>query len=280
MAISTSAGDVNCYATLDGLKAKLNMSGTGDDADLLEVLKGCSRAVEHDAGRVFWVEDGDRYFDVHGAAHIHLDDCLAVSAVGADSEGDGTYDGEAWVEGTDYYLGPANRWPKWRLERTRFGDKWARWKCGRYLKVTGTWGYGNGKGSSPWAGAGVTGTVGDGTGTTLVVSAGSVVEAGQTLKLGDEQLFVEGVDGTGLQVVRGVNGTVGVAQSGVAVSVAQYPSDVVRTCLWYAVEAWGSFQGAGLESERIGDYSYKRVGVAFSDAQRGRMLGRVTRVAI
>lgn len=60
--------------------------------------------------------------------------------------------------------------------------------------------------------------------TTLNVSGSEVVETGHTLHVGDEDIFVEAVDGSTLTVTRGVNGSTAAAHDdGAAIEVYTYP---------------------------------------------------------
>lgn len=276
---SSAAKECNTYATLAELKTRLNITVTTYDGELLDVLRAASREVEQAAGRYFYTETGTRYLDSRTTGPIVIDDCLALTAVTADSELDDTFDGETWVSGTDYYLWPEVGYPKTELRVLRNRD-YSPAARKRYLKLVGTWGAGNLQDSSPWATLDGTATVADGTSTSLTLAGNVAPVAGQTIKLEDEQLFITAVNGSTATVVRGVNGTTGAAHSAVAISLAQYPSDVIRATLWCAALMWRDFERGGLQSERIGDYSYTR-GSADADGQTlRRLLGRVTRWAV
>ncbi len=265
---------MNCYATLDDLKSKLNMTDTSRDGELLALLDGASRACDDETGRHFYLWEGARYFDGRGWLHVLLDDLLSVSEVVVDTERDGTYDGEEWTEDEDFVLGPMNEWPKWRLEITPWGSYGVRFGE-RIFKVTGVWGYGNGRSASPWTVTSVTATVVTAAGTAVTLSASGTVKAGHTIRVESEQMFVTAVSGTTATVERGVNGTTAAAHSGKAVSLAEYPADVGQACLWLAVAGFKSFGAAGNQTERIGEHSWSVLTGPQIGELRGRMLNRV-----
>jgi len=276
---SMSSTTGNCYTTVAALKTKLNYSGSTHDAELLDLLRAVSRDVDGVAGRHFYVERGTRYFDACRTDRAMIDDCLGVTSLTADSELDGTFDGETWEEGADFEMGPYNHWPKTRIDVLPYGD-YTFQRSSRYLKIVGMWGYGDGFSASPWAALDLTGTVASTTGTALTLAGGGEVAAGQTLLVGDEQVFVTAVSGSTATVSRGMNGTTAAIHAGDTVALAQYPADVVKTTLWFALESWRAAMAAGYSAERIGDWSYTLADDEKLCALKMRQLSRVTRTAI
>lgn len=244
---------MNLYASLDAVKRALRISSTAHDAYLLEVLEGASRAVDNYCRRHFYTLQETRYFGVTHPCQVLIDDVLSVSAVGADSECDGTFDGEAWVEGTDYVLQPRHKWPKYELRPHKNSDK-GLWIDREYLKITGTWGYGDGVSANPWRAAGVTLTVADGTSTTGTLSASGAVSAGETLQVGSEQVYVESVSGTTATIRRAMNGTTAAAHSATAVYRAIYPAGVTRFTVALASEEYQLRTARGVRQEMLGTH--------------------------
>lgn len=246
---------MNVYANLERLKRALRIAAsvTTHDAYLLELSEAASRSVENFCQRHFYTVSEVRYFGVLNTGRVLLDDLLSVSAVGADSEEDGTFDGEAWVEGTDYVLFPRDKWPRTWMAPHKAGEK-SLSLDGDYLKVTGVWGFGDGQSGSPWRGLGVTLTVADGTATSATVSASGAVSAGDTLKVESEQVYVESVSGTTLTIRRGMNGTTGAAHAAAAVSRALYPEPVIRFVVALVSEEFGKRTARGVRQEMLGTH--------------------------
>lgn len=67
--------------------------------------------------------------------------------------------------------------------------------------------------------------------------------------------------------------------AGAEVYLAQYPADVVRACVWFAVEAWRSISAAGFLQERMGDYFYAAAG-GVTDKQKRNMTWRLRRPSV
>lgn len=247
---------MNLYCTLDQAKRAASHSGTSRDALWLEQIEGASRMIDAVCGRHFYTASGIRYFDSAGCRDVlYIDDFLSLSALWMDSERDGTFDGQDWAEGEDWVSRPYNHWPKIAIE-THVSTAYALASGKRYIKATGVWGFGDGYSGTPWKAQAVTLTVADGATTTATVSTAGVVEAGHTLKVEDEQIYVSAVDGTTLTVVRGVNGTTGAAHTAAAVSTAKYPALVQRACVTVAAGRIARETHSGYKSERIGDYQY------------------------
>ena len=269
---------MNTYATLTELKAMLGIAGTARDAVLLRLLEAASREAESPtcAGRVFYSERAVKYFDSPrvGFGRLLLPDLLSMTELVTDENGELDYGGDAWVEGADYLLGPANGYPKTELILAPSTD--AAWPSyARGMKLTGVWGAGDLRSASPWRAAGVTATVAMADGTTLTLSADGALEAGHTVRVESEQMYVSAI-ATGLATVeRGVNGTTAAEHAAQAVSLAKYPADVVQGTIVLAAEAWNLTPKAGIVSEGIGNFRQSLRGV--SAEVKKRMFGRVRR---
>lgn len=267
---------MNLYATPDAVKSVLEITTTAHDAAFLVHLEDASRRIDAFCNRRFYTEQATRYFAGRCGSVVWVDDFLTLTAFGADSELDGTFDGESWVEGTDWTPRPHNSWPKIGIMATAWGN-YALTKAEYYLRLTGTWGYGDGLRQSPWDAKAVTGTVATTTGTTLTLSADDIVQAGHTLLIGTEQLYVEAVATGTATVQRGVNGTTAAAHSTAAVSIASYPAAVEKAVVHLAIGLGARAKHAGFESERIGEYQYKLAGEASETQFLGRALNGLVR---
>jgi len=246
---------MNLYATLGELKRALSVTSSARDALYLEHLEAASRRIEVFCGREFFLTDAVRYFDSRCNYLVYVDDYVAISALAMDSEADGTYDGETWVQDTDWFAMPYNTWPKFGIELHPNGN-FSFGSGRRYIKATGVWGYGDGLSGSPWDVTAITATVADDSGTTLTLSADGVVSPGHTLLVESEQVYVSAVGTLTATVLRGVNGTTAAAHTDAAVGLARYPKQVMRACITLAVAGLKREKNAGFKSERIGDYQY------------------------
>ncbi len=260
---------MNLYATLGALKASLGVTSTARDAVYLSHLEGASRRIDLYCGRVFFVVQGVRYFNAPCGVLAYLDDFCSLSALAMDSELDGTFDGEVWTEGEDWVAVPYNAFPRFGVE-LHIGGAYAWTAQRRYIKATGLWGYGDGDRATPWDLTTVTATVATESGTVLTLSEDGVVSPGHTLVIESEQVFVESVGTLSAVVKRGVNGTTAAVHAAAAVNVARYPAAVERACVTLAIAGASREGKAGMQTERIGDYSYTLA----SEADEGKFLER------
>lgn len=251
---------MNLYATTTDTAARPGAHTSAADSLMLELLEIASRQIDEFCHRVFYTEQATKYFSVVDADWVFIDDLISIDSLTTDSELDGTYDGETWVEDTDFRLWPRNSFPKMRIERTAWGN-YSFAEQEDYLKIVGTWGYGNGT-SDPWNPTAITATVADASSATLTLSAEGTLVAGQTIKVGSEQMYISAVTGDGSDtatVERGVNGTTAAAHTAETASVALYPLSVKRGAIQLAIELYAEAGRDGsLQNERIGDYSYQR----------------------
>lgn len=257
---------MNWYAPLESAKTFAGVTGSGSDALFGEAIEAASREVDLFCRRHFYVTRATKYFNAMGGDELVLGDVLTSQTFGVDSEGDQTFDGEVWVEGTDYQLLSWNAWPKWAAKSLPTG-RYLFGEGARRARVTGTWGYGDGERSHPVDALGVTATVADATSTTIELSAVGTIAVGQTLYLPStventygEQVFVLGVtDGSEptMLVTRGVNGTTAIAHAAIAVSVFVYPPTVVRSVMNLAARSWHLRGKDGIEYQRIGNYTVR-----------------------
>ena len=135
------------------------------------------------------------------------------------------------------------------------------------MKITGLWGYGDGQSATPYTASSVTATVATTTGTTVTVSADDVIEAGHTILVESEQMFVTAVGTGSFTATRGVNGTTAATHTTKTISTYDYPAAIRRATLSEAASAYTQRGDAGITMERQGDYSYTR-----GDKQVDRMM--------
>lgn len=223
------------YATVTQLKAQIKITATTDDVILLGMLEAASRWINAHCGRTFYAMTETRYYgdddlDFDVPLKLWVDDLLSITTLKCDSALDGTYSTTLAV--TDYNLWPNRGYPKLSvILNDETGDYYA-WSDGRRsIQIAGTWGYGDKAGASPWLAVASTGTVATASVTTLAVTNGADFEAGNTILVGTEQMYVTLVTGNNLTVVRGVNGTTAAIQNGAAISKAQYPEAVRQACI-------------------------------------------------
>lgn len=211
------------------------------DTVLLKFLESASRAIDQFTCRHFYPWTGVKYINGVSGKQLMLPDVLSLSSFAADTEDDGTWDGETWVDGTDYYLeafSHLDQFPKIAAIVTGWGNYTFHPGARRY-KLIGLWGYGDGQSATPWTLSSVTATVATTTGTSVTVSSGGVIVAGQTIRVGTgEMMNVTSVNSTTLTVERGVNGSTATTHSSAAVSVVQYPRLVTQCAIDMCIESF------------------------------------------
>jgi len=272
----------NCYATLDDLKTVLNISDTSSDALLLRLLESASRAVDDWTGRFFYVWHGKRYFDGPITDTLFIDDLLSLTTLKTDTDQDRVYDDETWST-TDYYLYPANEYPKTRIVANPSGT-YVFPTGEQVIEIDGAWGYGNGESPTPYSASGIDCTADDTAGATVTVSAEGTIKAGHTILVDSEQMFVTAVTTDGskqITVERAANGTTAAVHSGAEASIYEYPGPVRTATLEFAVELYARKGRGNLKSEKMGDYSYTAADatVFFASEDRALFPYRVMRFA-
>jgi hypothetical protein len=217
------------------------------------LLEAVSRKIDDHCERHFYAETATKYYDGDISAGRALDkyteevteygcrlwveDLLSVTSIGMDSDGDG--DWEDTLATTDYILWPYNAWPKVRIDLDLRQGDYSYWVHGQQaVKVVGLWGYGDGDSATPYTSSGATVTVATAAGTTVTASDGGAFLIGQTAMAGTEQMYITGVSGNELTVVRGVNGTTAAVQAAATAYIYQYPAEVREACLLQTARLW------------------------------------------
>lgn len=260
---------MNCYATLTQIKADLGILGTTDDARLLADLKAASRHIDNFCNRHFFVKTEARHYDGKPSPLL-IDDLLSIVHFKLDNDRDLTH--EDILAATDYELYPLNEYPKIMAKISADSD-YAEFAKGIVagVEISGDWGYGNGLSATPYRASGATVTVADGSATTVVASAGTSFEVGQTILADTEQMFIEAIATNNLTVKREVNGTTGAAHLTAMAYIYEYPDDVIQACIMVTARLFES-RGKVFESERLGDYSYKAAGVNVTVSEQSLLM--------
>ena len=241
----------NAYVSLDVFKGSgvLNITRSQEDGRLLSLLENASRVVDRHCNRYFYVLAATRKFDGPGRRTLLVPDLIAVDPDGlrTDEDGDGEHE-RTWAA-ADYVLLPSNADPAspsnpqsrpYNRVEARGGS---RWPSGRQrVSISGEWGW--------WRHlrrAKETANAVDASSTRLVVSHRADVEAGHTLLIGSEQLFVRSYAGNTLTVDRGANGTTAAAHdAGSEIDVYEYPGPVAEATIILAARLRrGAGSGSG-----------------------------------
>ncbi|MEN6533752.1 MAG: hypothetical protein ABFD60_07010 [Bryobacteraceae bacterium] len=271
---------MNCYCGLTDLKQRIGEIGTTRDADLMLCLDAASRAIDDFCGRVFWTASGARVFTPLACEWANVDDCLSVSSLKSDEDGDGIPEAE-WTQGRDgdFFLSPVSGFPKTVLLRAVNASRSFVAGLMNSIEATGVWGYGDGRRAAPWDALGVTLTVATAGGTTATVSAAGGIQAGNTLLVGTEQIHVSAISGTTLTIERGANDTTAAAHSAEAVNRAAYPGRIAHACSLLAGQFFRDLDANGLSREMMGDYNYGKLSPDDRMKQFEQMLGNLRRMA-
>ena len=233
------------YVTLQQIKAKgyLDLMDVTDYDDvLLDIMHSASSELDNLTYRHFNTWEGTIYCDGSGRTLIPSEDILSLSAVSLDL--DGSQQWATSLSSSDYFMYPLDGYhcyPKTELKMS------LNCAAGGFapgiisgVKLTGIFGYGNGVSPTPYKDGGLTGTVATTTGTTLTLSTPGVIQAGQTLRLGTEQMYVasapQGV--SSVTVERGSNGTTPAIHSGDEIYLYTYPGDVIEAARLLVVNWW------------------------------------------
>ena len=235
----------NLYVSLDELKgsAAANISGTAYNSRLFSLIENVSREIDQHCRRHFYTLTEARYFDGDGDRELLTGDLIALTTLKEDSNHDGTYD-KTWAS-IDYNLLPHNAKPT-----SDWGEPYRSVKVStstgtadvfetgeKNYELTGTWGY-----RQVTQASGLNGTLADGTATSLVLSgsASGTIEAGQTLFIESDRVFVsqQVISGTAVTVERSINGATGTAHTAKDVSIVTYPGPIVEAVIIQTTRIW------------------------------------------
>ena len=235
----------NAYADLSTLKSSgvLNITGTGYDTRLLDLLEACSRLIDRYCNRHFYVLVATRKFDGDGATSLIVPDLISVTSLKTDDNKDRTFE-TTWAA-TDYLLYPTNAEPTkaWgrpyirALVDTEAGNEDVFTAGMQTVQIDGKWGY---REVTDDSGADINeGAQYSATDTTLTVTDGTKFAVGQTLLIDSEQLYISAISTNDLTVIRGVNGTTAASHAdSTDISIFRYPGSVVEACLMQCSRLW------------------------------------------
>lgn len=249
---------MNHYATAADIRQALGDTDTSLDARYFAVIGAISRAIDIHCRRIFFVEtEAKRFNTPRDLGPLFFPDLLSVTTIKIDTALDQTF--AETVPSTDYLLFPLNDLPRTHVTRAALATGLFLMHARQAnIEIDGEWGYGNGRDASPVKATGITVTIADATETEVDVDAEDVIEAGDTILVSTERLFVEAAtsDATKkLTVIRGVNGSTAAAATATA-SVYQYSEIVREAALRATLRQIAMDEGnTGVVAERIGQYS-------------------------
>jgi len=227
---------MNLYATLNDIKDLLAVD-VNNDEQLIHVLETASRQIEKPklTGRYFYCYEGIKYLD--GGARWLPEDILSITTLKLDEDGDGVY--ESSLATTDYILYPLNTYPKTRIEINPQGN-YSGFASGipKGIEIIGVFGYADS--ATPYeARTTLVGALAADVTTVPVVDSG-LLEIGETIRIGTEQMFIEEIHANDLICKRGVNSaTAATTHSNLdPVYAYTYPADIVQATLIIAMRAW------------------------------------------
>ena len=208
------------YLSVAKFKDALGISQTERDydAELLGLSEQVADAFEQLTQRSFHAVNGIRLYDGNRAfrgrdGYVRLllggnDDLISVTSVMFDENFDSIY--ELTLATSDYWLDPANKYPKRRIVLNPMGKRAIFPSAPRSIQIAGLFGYSNEvQRLTAVLGADLTDT----TGTTLTLTAGHIdkgdlVGPGDTLLIDSEQVYVVAkLDEATVTIKRGINGT-------------------------------------------------------------------------
>jgi len=243
---------MNEYGLVADLKDLIpDFAGTGDDDVVRLVCEAASRYLDAKTHRWFYPKIETRYYDhPEDAGRLKVDkDLLEVAEFT-------TQNGDVEVTDDQYYLmlaGSYNHTPYDRIVLKTNSDRTQLIYTGTLQKanaVTGTWGY-HEDWSNAWQSSGD--AIADATGINATVTTVNVADgdgadiygvtprfkAGQTLKIGDEFMYLTAISTNALTVVRGINGsTAAVHATAAAISVYRPMKDIEDATLAMAKWLW------------------------------------------
>jgi hypothetical protein len=256
------------YATIADVKGALGVTTTTDDVVMRKLCEAASRAIDNYCNRHFYTTKETKYFN--GGRTLWLPDLLSIdaSSLKTDEDGDGTY--ENTLATTDYQLygvgleDTLNTYPKTRLELGNDSD-YGGFGTGikKSVQIAGIWGYGDGISATPY--------VADTTLAEDLVAGEAAVDVasvtnlspGALILIGSEQYYIYSIATLTLTTEPGVNGTTeAVHNNGAQIYVYQYPSDIRQACIDLCSALYQNRARQGLQSERLGDYSYTLAGTS------------------
>jgi len=264
------------YTSIADVKSALGITATTDDTILRKNCEAASRYIDRYTNRQFNVTSATKYFD--GSLILWLPDLLSITTLKTDEDGDATF--ENTFATTDYieYGGgiedSLNVYPRTRLEISEDSD-YGSFASGvkKGVEIDGAWGYGDGISATPYiVDTTLSAAISSTTATTCTVTSVANLSGGNTILIDTEQMYIYSYSTLTLTVERGVNGTTAATHDDASsLYIYQYPADIRQTCIDLSVALYQTRDKKGLQSEKIGDYSY----VAARDMSTYSMVNKI-----
>ena len=268
------------YASISDVKGVLGITATTDDTMIRKIVEASSRSIDSYCNRIFAVQSATKYFN--GAVTLWIPDLLSITTLKTDEDGDGAYENTldttfATGDVIPYGVGvedTLNTFPKVRLEINPEGD-YGSFASGvkKGVEIAGIWGYGDGISATPYiADTTITEDLTAGE-SAIDVTAVTNLSPGQLILIGSEQYYIYSISTLTLTVEPSVNGTTEATHSsGATIYIYQYPSDIRQACIDLSVALYQNRAKQGLQTERIGDYSYTVAGTSLGKSMTESVL--------
>jgi len=265
------------YASIADIKGVLGITSTTDDVMLRKICESASKSIDNYTNRTFIAYTGTKYFN--GARELWIPDLLSITTLKTDDNDDATYENTwATTDYIEYGVGiedTLNTYPRIRLETNPNGDynSFAS-NVKKGVQIAGLWGYGDGISATPYVlDTTLTAAITSLTALTCAVTAVTNLSAGQTIKIDTEQMYIYSIATLTLTVERGVNGTDAATHLiNAPLYIYQYPSDIRQACIDLSVALYQNRSKQGLQTERIGDYSYTVMGTSLGKSMQESIL--------
>lgn len=238
----------NTYISLNALKARasLNVSGTTDNAGLLGVIEAVSREIDGITHRYFYTYAETRMFSGNGKNRMLLDwDLARITTLKEDDTLSGSYgvtfgssDYVTWPYAADSTKDVDQARPITALEiNQRTSGVQDVFQVGqRRYELAGFFGYTE---RIRATGAAIGASSFTASSTKVVLSAVTSVDAGDTVLVDSEQMYVESRSSSEIQVTRAMNGTTAAAHAtSAALSRYIYPKAIIKATEMQASRIW------------------------------------------
>lgn len=246
---------MNIYCRLSDVKSRLRIAGTSSDADLLWNMEMASRLIESFTNRKFYLKRAVKYFDIPvgwSSKPLFIPDVYTIITLSLDRSLDRTYSTEISVD--DIYRYPSNEMYCMKLIPSGFV-----WPVGlQTVKLDAEWGY---LSRDPWKSTTWTIDIESDIAETGTISPGnSAVEAGMTILVGEERMYVSAIEKSALfdiaTLLRGINGTTaGGPYVGALVSIGQYDEIIEKMTVLIAARLFNTSGSEGIRNESLGTRS-------------------------
>lgn len=212
----------NLYCTPTEVKSYLGIAGTSDDALLLSLCERISRIADQLTDTWFYEKTQTRYYDWTDFYFLELDaPLLSVTTL--------TNDGTA-VSSDDYRLVPRNSYPKNRIEVMRDGGTILSYSTTKQdaTSIAGLWGFHSDYDNAWKSTTTLASAIATASATSCTVTAATNLHAGQTWKIGTEQVYCSATTGTTATIERGMNGTTAATHDSASAIYVWQPDTVMR----------------------------------------------------